>query len=124
MTVRSTSTALDAGERGDRVGDPAGDLGPQRAAGDGEGDGHADPVALDRDAPDHVEIDDRLVELGVLDGPQGVERPRPRWASGLSRLPGDFHYGVGRIPACRRAHADLSSGRVRRRRRRRHQRLR
>ena len=32
ITVRSTSTARDAGERVDRLGDPAGDLGSQRAA--------------------------------------------------------------------------------------------
>ena len=51
-----------------------------------------DPITLDRDAPHHVEIDDRLVDLGVLDGPQGVEDlgfARHR----ASRRSGDFHYG-------------------------------
>ena len=73
MTVRSTSTRFTPASADDRVGDPLGDLGPQRAAGDGQRDRDADAIAVDRDAPHHVEIDDRLVDLGVLDGPQRVE---------------------------------------------------
>ena len=89
MTVRSTSTWPTPASALDGVGDPLGDLGPQRAAGDGQGHGHADPVALHGDAPDHVEIDDRLVDLGVLDGPERVEHLGlgGHWAA-----PGDFHY--------------------------------
>ena len=63
----------DAGQRAHGVGDAPRDLGPQRAARDRERDGHADAVALDRDRAHHVEIDDRLVDLGVLDGPQRIE---------------------------------------------------
>ena len=73
MTVRSTSTSATPGSAADRVGDPLGDLGPQRAAGDGQGDRDRDLVAVDRDAPHHVEVDDRAVQLGVLDRAQGFE---------------------------------------------------
>jgi hypothetical protein len=77
------------GEGGHRIGDPLGDLGAQRAAGDGERDRDSDMVAVDRDAPDHLEIDDRLVDLGVLDGPEGLENISlgGHWAA-----PGNFHY--------------------------------
>ena len=77
------------GERAHRVGDPLGDLGPQRAAGDGQRDRHADPIARHGDAPHHLEIDDRLVDLGVLDGPERVEHLGlgGHWAA-----PGNFHY--------------------------------
>ena len=63
----------DARQGHDRVGDPAGDLGPQRAAGDGQRDRDLDRAAVDPDAPDHVQLDDRAVDLGVLDGAQGLE---------------------------------------------------
>jgi len=81
--------AAHVGERRYRVGDPLGDLGPQGASGNGQGDGHADVITLDRDAPNHLEIDDRLVDLGVLDGPEGVENVGlgGHWAA-----PGNFHY--------------------------------
>ena len=89
MTVRSTSTLVHIGQRGDRIGDPLGDLGPQRASGNGQRDRHAHVVAVDRDAPNHLEIDDRLVDLGVLDGPEGLENLGlgGHWAA-----PGNFHY--------------------------------
>ena len=42
--------------------------------GDGEGDEHADrAVGADVDVADHVEVDDRAVQLGVLDRAQGLE---------------------------------------------------
>ena len=79
----------DAGERAHGVGDPLGDLGPQRAAGDGQGDRHTDPIALHGDPAHHVEIDDRLADFGVLDGPERVEHLGlgGHWAA-----PGNFHY--------------------------------
>ena len=73
MTMRSTSTRETPDERGDGVGDPLGDLAPEGAARDRQGDRDADPITVDRDRAHHVEIDDRLVDLGVLDGPQRVE---------------------------------------------------
>ena len=45
-------------------------------------------VAVDRDAPHHVEVDDRAVQLGVLDGPQGFEDVGFGSASGLARSGG------------------------------------
>ena len=63
----------DAGEGADRVRDPLGDLGPQRAAGDRQRDRDPHAPAVDDDPPHHVEIDDRLVDLGVLDRAQGLD---------------------------------------------------
>ena len=73
MTREVDVDRVDPGERRDRVGDPAGDLGPHGAAGDGQRDRDLDVRAVDRDAPDHVQIDDRAVDLGVLDRAQGLE---------------------------------------------------
>ena len=74
ITVNSRSTRVDAVERGRRVGHPVLDLVAQRAAGDGEGDEHADDaVAADVDAADHAEVDDRAVQLGVLDRSQRLD---------------------------------------------------
>src|SRR5206468_11530872 len=89
----------------DGVGDPLGDLGPQRAAGDGESDGDGDPAAIDRHAPNHVKVDDRYVQLGVLNRAQGINDLR--FVDGHRVPPGaarDFHYldryntGVDRQP--------------------------
>ena len=65
-------------EGGDGGGDAVGDLVAQRAAGHGEGDQDADPAAVDADVADHAEVDDRAVQLRVLDGPQGLDAPA-RW---------------------------------------------
>ena len=73
MTVRSTSTSATPGERRDRVGDPrvisarSGQPATVRAT------VTRDVVAVDRDAAHHVEVDDRAVQLGVLDRAQGFE---------------------------------------------------
>ena len=79
----------DPGERAHRVGDPLGDLGPQRASGDGQSDRHTDPIALHGDPADHFEVDDRLADLGVLDRPERVEH---LGLSGHWATPGNFHY--------------------------------
>ena len=55
------------------AGDPIGDLGPQRAACDGEGDLDLDGAAVDGDALDHAEVDDRAVQLRILDRAQRVD---------------------------------------------------
>jgi hypothetical protein len=71
-------------------GDPVGDLGPQRAAGHGEGHEHADGAAPDLDALHHAEVDDGHVQLGVLDGAKRLDDLRLGdchvWC------PSDFHY--------------------------------
>ncbi len=56
---------LDAAQRCHRLGDPAGDLGTERAARHGQrhGDGH--PPSPDVDTPDHVQLDDAQMQLGV-----------------------------------------------------------
>ena len=79
----------DAGERAHRGGDALGDLRPQRAAGDGQGDRHTHPIALHGDPADHLEVDNRLADLRVLDRPERVEHLGlgGHWAT-----PGDFHY--------------------------------
>ena len=64
---------LHVGERGHGIGDPLGDLGPERAPGDGERHGDPDPIALHRDPPHHVEIHDRLANFGIFDRSEGVE---------------------------------------------------
>ena len=64
---------LDAGEGGDRRGDPVLDLVAQRAARDGEGDADRHVTAVDGDAPDHAEVDDAAVQLGIFDGAQRVD---------------------------------------------------
>src|SRR5581483_613813 len=49
--------------------DVALDLAPEGAGGDGEGDLDADqPVHVDEDVPDHAEVDDAGVQLGIDDG--------------------------------------------------------
>ena len=98
MTVRSTSTRSTPGERDDRVGDPLGDLGPERAAGDRQRDRDPDPVAVDLDAPHHVEIDDRRWISGSSTGPEGVEHLGLGGHCG-PRLRGISTTDVGRIPA-------------------------
>jgi hypothetical protein len=77
------------GERGNGVGHPLGDLGPQWAPGDGQRDRHTDVITVDRDAPNHLEIDDRLMDLGILDGPESLENVGlgGHWAA-----PENFHY--------------------------------
>ncbi len=64
---------LDALEGLDGLGDASGDLGLQRTARHGEGDGHGHAAPVDGDLLDHVEVDDRLVDLRVLDRTQGLE---------------------------------------------------
>ena len=85
---------VDAGERDHRVGHPASDLGAERAAGDRERDRHPDVGALDRDPPEHVQVDDRAVQLRVLHGAQGFDDFGFTRHRGLSQAEsGDFHYG-------------------------------
>ena len=63
---------LDAGHAGQAPQaalDVALDLVAQRAGGDGQGDEDLDqPVLVDGDVPDHAEVDDAGVQLGVDDG--------------------------------------------------------
>ena len=66
--------ASDPVERCDGVGDASCDLVAQRAAGDGEGDQDPDPpVVAEVDVAQHPEVDDRSVQLRVLDGPESVD---------------------------------------------------
>jgi hypothetical protein len=64
---------LDTVERRDGAVHPPGDLAAQGATLDGERHGHVDPRPVDGDPPDHVEVDDAAVQLGVFDGAEGVE---------------------------------------------------
>ena len=66
-------------ERGHRVGHEPDDLGPHRTARDGQRDGHLHVPAVDLDPPDHVQLDDRAVDLGVLDRAQGFEHLSLVW---------------------------------------------
>jgi len=99
---------VDAVEGGDGPIHPVGDLGPEGAAGDGERHGHGHAAAVDLDAPDHVELDDAAVQLGVLDRAEGLEdlvfgdgHHAPGSGRSACRRPGerarrrtrDFHYG-------------------------------
>ena len=121
MTVRSTSTRSTPASATTASVTRRGDLGPQRAARDRERDRHADAVAVDRDAPDHVEIDDRRWISGSSTGRRASSDLG--FSVGIcGRLRGISTTGVGRIPVvtATRPH----SGRVRGRRRRRHDRLR
>jgi len=82
---------VDAVEGLHRVRDPVGELGAQRAAGDGEGDVDGDGGAVDVDATNHVEVDDAPVQLGILHGAKGLDDlgfgdGHDEWASG------DFSY--------------------------------
>ena len=74
------------------------DLAAQRAGGDGQGDADGDVAALDGDGPDHAEVDDRVAQFGVDDGPQavpdlllaalprGLRRGRCQWGGRCHRL--------------------------------------
>jgi hypothetical protein len=62
-----------AAEASDGLCHAVGELGSQRATGDGEGDVHGDAAPGDVDATDHVEVDDAAMQLGVLHGPQGLD---------------------------------------------------
>ena len=68
----ATSTAVTPGSAPTRPLDVALDLGPQRAAGDGQGDLHLRPAPSGRrsTSPHHAEVDDVVAELGVDDRPQ------------------------------------------------------
>ena len=74
ITVKSRPTAVDAGERADGAGRPgsvislrSGQPATVRATSD------ADAAAVDRDVADHAEVDDDAVQLGVLDGSEGLD---------------------------------------------------
>ena len=60
-------------ERHHRVGDQPDDLRPHRAAGNGQRDGDLDVPGVDLDPAHHVQLDDRAMDLGVLDRAQGFE---------------------------------------------------
>ncbi len=68
---------IDAGhavERGDGLGDASRDLVAQRASGDREGDQDPDPaVVVQVDVAEHPEIDDRSVQLRVLDRTERID---------------------------------------------------
>ena len=85
---------IDAVEGLDGLADAPGDLGLQGAPGHGEGDGHRYPASVDGNLLDHVEVDDRLVQLGVLDRTQGLEDGGLGGHGVSSPLPagGHFHY--------------------------------
>ena len=58
--------AADTGNAADPHLDVLGELGPQRAAGGGEGDAHLDlAVVLDVDPAHHAEVDDVVAQLGI-----------------------------------------------------------
>ena len=67
ISVQSSFTLRDAGQRSDPGADVALDLGPQRAAGGGEGDRDDDVAVVGSTvgAADHAEIDDVAAQLGV-----------------------------------------------------------
>ena len=96
ITVRSTRDSTPS--RGWTASLTPGDLGLQRAARHGEGDGHV-PGLVDGDLLDHVEVDDRLVQLGSSTG-RRASRTAASVGMGLSSplLGGHFHR-AGRIPA-------------------------
>ena len=85
---------IDAVEGLDGLADAPGDLGLQRAPRHGQGDGHRHPASVDGDLLDHVEVDDRLVQLGVLDRAQGLEDGGlgGHWISSPLLAGGHFHY--------------------------------
>ena len=68
---------IDAGhavERSDRLRDASRDLVAQRASGDREGDQDPDPaVVVQVDVAEHPEIDDRSVQLRVLDRTERID---------------------------------------------------
>jgi hypothetical protein len=63
----------DAVEGLDRVGHTGRDLVAQWAPGDRESDLHVDVTTIDDRAPVHSQIDDAAMELGILDGPEGID---------------------------------------------------
>ena len=63
----------DTRQRLDRAGHPVGDLVAQRASGDRERDRDPDPFPLEPDPAHHAEIDDRAVELGILDRSERID---------------------------------------------------
>jgi len=73
------------------------DLGAQRAPDDREGDGETDPsVGADNDVAHHPELDDRTVQLRVLDGLERVDHLVTSGGHGWdssSTAPADLHYG-------------------------------
>ena len=82
---------VDAGQPAHGLAHPLVDLVAQRAAGDGEGDLDRDPRPLDAHVPDHVELDDGPVQLGVLDGTQRGQHVVTGEGHGR-RLRRDLHY--------------------------------
>ena len=72
ITPRVTVTPVTPGDRGQRRGGVLGEGVLQRAARDGEQDGHGDVAGVvDRDALDHAELGDGLADLGVDDRREG-----------------------------------------------------
>ena len=86
---------------GERAGDAALDLVAERAPGDGEGDLEGDRVAVDAHVADHVEVDDRAVELGILDGSKGGDDVVDGDGHGVGApgFGGICTTAIGRIPA-------------------------
>ena len=98
ITVNSRSIESTPSSSVDGLGHALGDLVAQRAAGDGERDEDADDaVAVGSAAAQHAEVDDRTVQLGVLDRSQGFDdlgfgdgggHGRPVWRRHVR----DLHY--------------------------------
>ena len=91
---------------GDGVGDPPRDLGPERAAGDGERDGDLHRVRRRRRRPGPCRGRRSTVQLGVLDRPEGLEdlalvgtAAAPRDSAGRREI---STTSIGRIPAWQR----------------------
>ena len=92
MTVKSRDTDETPSSGTDGAFDAVRDLVAQRAAGHRERDQHGHAAVVDRDVAHHAEIDDRAMQLGVLDGPQRLEDLLVRAAFGRLRHQEDLHY--------------------------------
>ena len=78
MTSNSSRTAVDALDGADLTRDLLLERVPERAAGDGERDRDRDVAAGDRDLADHVELGDRLAQLGI-DHVRAARRKQRPW---------------------------------------------
>ena len=85
---------LDPVEGDHGVGDAGLDLVAERTTGHGERDAHGHDGTVDGHAPDHAEVDDAAVELGVLDRTQGFDDiVLGDWHGGSFGEGGYFSYG-------------------------------
>ncbi len=87
------------GQLTDGFGDPPGDLALERAAGNGERHEDLDGLAVDAHLTHHVEVDDAAMELGIFDGPEGLDdlgfgdgHVRSSAIGNRSSAPGNFSY--------------------------------